>query len=367
VKWLRAGWLLPLALLLTTPVTAAPATPVLRVGVLEGAQPCSSRVEGNWQGLAVDLWNTVAVRSDLPYVLEGRATAAELLQDTQAGQLDVAVSCLNVSPERVGTYRFAVPFQEMGLAVMVKRNRLEVGQASVRALLAPDLLQLLGGYLLAIALVSWLLCICEGHGQGNAIATQGRRRTYAKVFQILATGPGTNTIADTTRGHALVLLSYLIRIVTASLLVGAITVNVVQQPRSVGNRPIRNLGDLEGQRVAVRPGSVSEAILKSLNSRSLASPVQLIPLDSASAAPQLLLSERADAVLADDLQLQYALAASKDRRLELVLQGLMPESQAFALSPDLDEATADRINQAITQLKRTGAVQQWRQEAMNKS
>jgi ABC-type amino acid transport substrate-binding protein len=74
-----------------------------------------------------------------------------------------------------------------------------------------------------------------------------------------------------------------------------------------------------------------------------------------------------DAVLADDLQLQYALATSKDRRLELVLQGLMPESQAFALSPRLDEATADRINRAITELKRIGAVQQWRQEAMNKS
>ncbi len=364
MKQLRACWLLPLALLLTAPATAAP---VLRVGVLEGAQPCSSRAEGTWQGLAVDLWNTVAVRSDLPFVLEGRANAAELLEDTQAGQLDVAVSCLNVSPERVGIYRFSVPFQEMGLAVMVKRNRLEVGQASVRALLAPDLLKLLGGYLLAIAMVSWLLCICEGHGQANAIEIQGLRRTYAKVFQILATGPGTNTIADTTRGHALVLLSYLIRIVTASLLVGAITVNVVQQPRSVGNRPIRSLADLQGLRVAVRPGSVSEAILRNLNSQSLANRIQLIPLGTASAAPQLLLSERVDAVLADDLQLQYALAASKDLRLELVLQGLMPESQAFAFTPGLNEVTADRINRAITELKRTGAVQQWRQEAMNKS
>ena len=34
---------------------------VLRVGVVDGAQPCSFRREGVWRGLAVDLWSRVEI------------------------------------------------------------------------------------------------------------------------------------------------------------------------------------------------------------------------------------------------------------------------------------------------------------------
>ncbi|MFM7362677.1 MAG: ligand gated channel (GIC family) protein, partial [Cyanobium sp.] len=45
---------------LTAPAPRAQATPVLRVGVVDGSQPCAWRENGVWQGLAVDLWNRIA-------------------------------------------------------------------------------------------------------------------------------------------------------------------------------------------------------------------------------------------------------------------------------------------------------------------
>jgi hypothetical protein len=49
---------------------------------------------------------------------------------------------------------FSLPFQEDGLAVMTLQNRFDLGKAFLRSLLGPALLQLLGGYLLLIGLLS---------------------------------------------------------------------------------------------------------------------------------------------------------------------------------------------------------------------
>jgi hypothetical protein len=58
---------------------------------------------------------------------------------------------------------------------------------------------------------------------------------------------------------------------------------------------------------------------------------------------------------------------SPGRTLQISLQGLQRESQAFALSPLLPEATEDRINKGISALKRNGTVTQLQREAVNKS
>ena len=343
-----------------------PASRVLRVGVLDGAQPCSDLESGQWQGLAVELWSRLASSERLPFILETRPTAAALLQDVQAGSLDVGVGCLTITPERVNDVRFSLPFQEMGLGVMQRRNRLEAGEAVLRSLLSRDLLQLLAAYLASIAVVSVLLWQSEAHGSGEEKLRQGRRRAFAKVFQILATGPGTNTIASTTRGHGLVIVSYLIRIVTASLLVTTITVKVVREPVA-GVADLRQLSDLEGQRVAARPGSVSQEVLRQINASGPETAIRIVPLPQVSQAPSLLLEQKADAVLAEDQQLRWALHRSPRSSLQISLQGLQRESQAFALSPQLPEAIADRINKGLSALKRNGTVTQLQREAVNKS
>ncbi len=361
---LLLAWLLLVVPLAGQPGAAAP-PPVLRVGVLSGSAPCSDHRGNRWSGSAVELWNRLAIEESLPFIFEPRDSARSLLAAAAAGEVDVGVGCLNVTPERIGRYRFSLPFQEMGLAVLVKRDRLELGQAVLRSLLAPDLLRLLGGYLVAIGLVSGLLWVVEGPQRLRD--GQGHRRGFAKVFQILATGPGTNTIASTTRGHGLVIVSYLVRIVTASLLVSYITINVVQEPRASGVRPIRSLQELAGQRVAARPGSVSSATLERLNATGMAEPITVVPLPRVELALQLLAEDRADAVLADDQQLEYLLRHSGNRQLELVLRNQQSESQAFVLSPQLDRATEARIDHAISRLKQQGVVAALRREAMNKS
>ena len=342
-----------------------PQTAVLRVGVADGAQPCSYRERGSWSGMAVELWQRIADQERLPYVLVPGDSAASLLEATRRGEMDVAIGCITVSPERLGSNRFSLPFQETGLGVMTLRTRLDLGVSLLQSLLGPDLIRLLLAYVGLIGLLSVAGWWVERSGSKPAAWEVGRRRGFALIFQVLATGPGTNTVVVTARGHSLVFLSYLVRIVSASLLVSYVTINVVRGNQDLASRSVRSLNDLAGQRVAVRPGSVSEELLRGLNGSGLQPPIQLRKLMRVPDADSLLVAGAVDAVMADDIQLDFLLQQLSDKRFGLALRDLNPQSQAFALSPTLNDASVSRINVALGRLKRDGVVSQLRRQAIN--
>jgi len=350
-------------ILATTPVQAAP---VLRVGLVDGSQPCSYRQQGSWSGMAVELWQRVADQEQLPYVLVPRDSAAALLAATRRGELDVAIGCLTMAPERLRNTRFSLPFQESGLAVLTPRNRLDLGVSLLESLLAPDLIRLLLGYVVLIGLLSVAVWRVERRGSKPAEWPVGPKRGFALIFQVLATGPGTNTVVVTSRGHALVLLAYLVRIVSASLLVSYVTINVVRGTQDTANPALRHLNDLAGRRVAVRQGSVSEELLQARNRGGLEPPIQLRELKRVPDADRLLAEGAADAVMADAIQLDYLLAQLPHQRYGLALRDLHPQSQAFAFSPTLSDDIEARINVVLGQLKRDGVVAQLRRQALEK-
>jgi len=343
-----------LLVLLVVPLPAM-AAGVLRVGVLDGSPPCSEQqASGQWQGRALDLWELIARREQLPYVLRGYPNPGSLLNATESDQVDIGVGCLTVSPERVGRYRFSLPFQEEGLALLIPTGRLAGGRRLLQAVLHPQLLRVMAGYLLVIALISWLIWRDEHRGDGGTGKREQLRR-YALVFQVLASGPGTNVIVTRTRGHVLVLVSWLVRIIGASLIVSTITLEALREPPTSGFQP-RSLQDLDGRRIGVRLGSVSAHVLQQ---PPLGGRVRVVLLPKLDAAPALLLEGHADAVLADEQQLRYIreqAPPAQRSRLRLALQGTNRESQAFALSPRLDAKLVGRIDRSISQAKRDGLV-----------
>ena len=368
LRALAIGLILMTGPLLARPILAesGPAAPVLRVGVADGSQPCSYRQQDSWSGMAVELWQRVADQERLPYVLVPAESAAALLAATHRGELDVAIGCLTMSPERLRNTRFSLPFQESGLGVLTRRNRLDLGVSLLQSLLAPDLIRLLLGYVVLIGLLSVAVWRVERSGSKPAEWPAGKRRSFSLIFQVLATGPGTNTVVVTSRGHSLVVLAYLVRIVSASLLVSYVTINVVRGTQERAHTALRSLNDLAGRRVAVRQGTVSDELLQARNRAGLLPPIQLRELKNVPDADRLLADGAVDAVMADAIQLDYLLTQLPHQRYGLALRDIHPQSQAFAFSPTLSDTVADRINVALGRLKRDGVVTQLRRQALEK-
>ncbi len=364
---MRPARLIGLALLAglsqSGPSRAAELSPgTLRVGIVDGVPPCTFRHNSEWQGLSVDLWSRIAQQTGQTFTYVAQPNTSVLLEATRRNLVDVGIGCLSITPDRLGRYRFSLPFQEDGLAVLARRRPLEVGQALLLSLLAPDLLRLLGGLFLAMTLLAAALWWFEERLNHPGTTAQDRRRSFASTLQILITGPGTNTLGVTVRSNLLIVVAYLFRLVFASMLVSYITVNVVQQ--SQGRRALAGAGldSLRGQRVAVRQGSVSAGLLERLNhqARLLGQPpVILVPVSDLDQALVKLERDDVFAILGDSQQLRYLRRQSDHPAgLELAIQDLRVQSRALALAPELPVDRVEAINRAIARLKEEGVVQE---------
>lgn len=348
----------------TQPAAAVPATALalqkpLRVGVYRGAIPCAFEKQGRWQGFALDVWQELSLSARLPYQLEPRANLGELLADTQAGRIDVAVGCITLTPDRVGSMHFSLPLHEDGIAVMVKRHPYQQGLAVMRGLLTPDLLKLLLAILSTVAgltLVLWKVEVYHTHAETKS---HGRVRTFLKLFQILLSGPGTNVITVTAKGHAVVMICYFVRIVSASILVGYLTLHVIRRPPVSAADRIGQLRDLAGMTVAARPHSVSTQTLEEVNRNRAPNEaaVRIVPQADLAAALSDVLADKVDAVMADRNQLAYLQAtAANPSDFRFVLSDIRRQSQGFALSPSLQAETVHAIDQSMARLKQDGQI-----------
>ena len=174
---------MPLARLLVSPPPVL-AAGSLKVGVLDGAPPCSGeRSRGQWQGRALDLWEVIARREGLAYVMRGYGNPSDLMEATRAHQIDIAAGCLTFAPERVDRYRFSLPFQERGLALLLP---VEAGNNEWRLLSAVvnvQLLKVVGGYLSVIALISALVWLDEYRDGSKA---SKRQMLHRHAFESIA-------------------------------------------------------------------------------------------------------------------------------------------------------------------------------------
>lgn len=331
----------------------------LRVGLSAKSTPCTFFPEGHFQGSFYEAWQEIAATANLPFEIVSVPTFRQLLDAGQSGQVDVAVGCINMTPERLAKYRFSVPLESDGISVLVRREQSKTWLTILRTLGSPGILGLLAGILSFVLLMTLLLWRIEGYGKQESTQASGRPRTFAKVFQILLTGPGTNTIASTVRGNSLISLVYFVRIVAASVLVSLISVNVIKRSTEEAESHVSALQHLSGKTVSVGPGSVSEHWIEGFNqqlgSGDDAKRIKLHAMDSLIKSCDLLIAGQVDAVIADNAQVQYYRTKINPRApLQVAIRNIHRQSQGLILSPQLPDATALRINQAIARIKETG-------------
>ena len=333
----------------------------LRVGFSAKSMPCAFNPDGQWRGSFYETWNEIAVSAGLPFEVVSAPTFKQLLQAGSDGKVDVAVGCINMTPDRLGTYRFSVPIQEDGLSVMVRKESFHIWTPVVRTLWSLDLLELLGGILAFIFVIAAVIWKLEDYPHQDNTKKTGQVRTFAKLFQILLTGPGTNVIATTARSNSLIGLTYFIRMIAASVLLSFVSVNIIKKSSQDEASAVHSIADLAGKTVSVGTGSVSEHWITSWNAASSPSvasgQIQMKQIDSLEQAASALSSGQVDAVIADNMQIQYYLTKVKPKApFQVAIRNVHRQSQGLIFAPSLPEATALQINQAIARLKENGTV-----------
>lgn len=325
---------------------------ILRVGVVEGTQPCSYRMNRVWEGLAVDVWTSLAHSEALAYVLVPAPTTKALLEMTRTGQVEVGIGCINITPERYEKYDFTIPIQEDGQGVLVTRRQNVVVPVIRSAILNPAWIRLLFATFVLVSILTICIWFVESHHRSLEKSPLVITHRLVKIFTILITGEGDSEIVDSIPGRGIILLAWIIRGLVGAAIVTVLTVNVVDDIKGSLTISISSLKDLELLNIGYRPGTASDDLIAGLGI------IKKTPVGSISDSINLLVSKKIDALVADQLQLEYAKNKLDERGVTslILLANTNPESQAFSLSPKLTPEIKNKINLGIIQFKRTGQI-----------
>ena len=163
---------------LDPPGVAEPAAP-LRVGVYECPPFVIREADGVFDGLSIGLWNGVAQMLGLTYEFIDLDLAG-VLDGVAAGDLDAAISCVSITPEREEFIDFSHSFYETHLAIAVR-------QQGMLGLLAGFLsnrqaLMILGGILGLAALVGGLFFLLEKGSNAKLYSRPSRAGRMTEAF-----------------------------------------------------------------------------------------------------------------------------------------------------------------------------------------
>jgi polar amino acid transport system substrate-binding protein len=280
--------------------------PRLVVGVIQSPPFCIRGKDGSWSGISVELWQQIA--ADIGIDTEFRETTITgLFDDLAPGRpLDVSIGALTITPEREDRLDFSQPFYLSGLSVAVKTAPGTGGVwAWLGRLFAWNFWRILVGLFVSLTLVALLIWALERKGNPNHFGGGGKvHRGIGSALwwsAVTMTTVGDGEIAPRSLAGRLVAIAwmfvslFLVSWFTAAM---ASVLTAERLDAGPGSFVVRGPDDLRRLHVAAIASTSSEDYLRSRQ-------IDYLPIPLAKDLLEVLLTDRAQAVLGDTPSLRY--------------------------------------------------------------
>ena len=331
----------------------------LRVGVVQNAMPCSDLSKGRAEGSAVELWQDIAQQQGWNYVYQPIATSNAAVQAAANNEVDLAVSCINIIPERVAQADFSVPYQEDSLAFL-SRKKAEGILPLLRRISKEQILRDCVVMLFAITMIAatalWLISRGFDH---KDIISRSSGQTFFKGWMMLAMGTGIYKMGPNPPSMAIITVANICRLVITSVFVGTTAGLVFQNalPDDVAQK--NSLLPALQHKVGVDYGTVSELWLtqqaRKLNQKNLDE--KIYPISGGEALLDALQSNTVGSIMADSNRIRVLSTLVRDPghfQISAKTYNLTPQS--FVFGTELSEKTRRLINQSISRMRFNGEI-----------
>ena len=311
------------SLLMTAVAVAAP----LKVGV-SGEPPFVERAGDKLGGISLTIWREIAGVNNFDYQLVPQANAQANLDALAAGELDVAIGPITITPQRIAQpgFEFTQPYFYAEEAVLVPRERANVLER-LRPLFGVAALSSVGLLLVSLFAVGNLIWLAERrsnhsqfprhylHGLGNAM--------WFALVTLTTVGYGDRAPVSKT-GRAITAVWMVISLIAVSSitagLASAFTLALSRNSRA----PITNPAQLRGAVIAVVRGTTSELWADRMGAKSLVS-------ENLKQAIDLVEQKRAEGVIYDRPALRYFIAQNPKTDLQIAPFDLASQTYGFAV------------------------------------
>ena len=300
-----------------------PPTRELVVGTKEAPPFAMKDDQGHWSGISIDLWRQIAEKLKLRYRIVDVISVKSLLESLEAGDFDVAVAAITVTPAREKLVDFTMSYFHTGTGVAVQTDRITSWGPVIRSILSYSFLQaamaLLGLAFLAGALI-WLFehNANESFGGGTARGISSGVWWSTNTMTQRASG---GAVPATLPGRIVAVVWMVVSVIAFAVFTAGIT-SALTTKRLHG--AVNSLADLSVVRVgAVRGTSTEDALSRMrIKYRTVVSPKDGL---------EALQAGTIDALVYDRPILAWMIRQDSSASIELTDVTFEPQSYAIAL------------------------------------
>ncbi len=340
--------------------TLSPQPQPLRVGVVQNAMPCSNLNNGHATGSAAELWQVMAQQQGWSTTYVPLATPNAAVEAARRGDVDLAISCINIIAERIAKGDFSVPYKEDSLSFLSRSKNdsiLTLLQRIAKERILRDSIVLLFAITFVSAAALWLI----GKGFDHKDINSNRNlHTFFKGWMMLIMGSGIYKMGPNPTMMSIITMVNICRLVVTSVFVGttATVVFKASTPTDVSQKDVLINALRNG--VGVDAGTVSELWLRQQASK-LSQPslmANIKPITGDSALVEALQQGKVGSIMADSSRirtLRQDLEDPGDYKISAKTFNLTPQS--FVFGAKLSEDKRNKINQLISKLRFNGDVE----------
>ncbi|MCG8394494.1 MAG: transporter substrate-binding domain-containing protein [Pseudomonadales bacterium] len=316
--------------LVATTASAAPLTVAVK-----SAPPFSYQSGERWDGVSVELWESVAKQTGYEYRLRPYRTVSDMLEAVELGQADVAIGAISVTADRERRLDFTQPMFRAGLGIA---TRSEPGGwlSTVRSLFTWKFLSAvlaLGLVLLLVGVMIWLLERRKNPEHFGGSASQGIGSGFWWSAVTMTTVGYGDKAPVSAGGRVLGLIWMFVSIITISgftaAIASSVTVNKLQTQ-------INGASDLPRVKVAAveNTSGANWLVGQGINYR---------PYANAQKAMRAVALGEVDAMVFDAPVMRHMLRERQDTSLLVLPKLVREESYAFAV------ANGSKLRESIDQ------------------
>ena len=275
-----------------------PGSQVLVVGVTDDPPYLLKGKDGNWTGINVDIWKTVAQELKVNYVLK-EMTFNELLNSLKEGSIDLSIEAFFVTAERATWMHYSFPFGSTRLAVaMLPEKAPHPWWAAMKIFFSWGTLKVVGAFCVILYVLGFLFWLIERRSNPEHFGEGPLKGVGAGIYWVgatLASGVCFGITLKSVSARILGLLWMLVCTLVLSALIASLTTALTDSRAKVEVIEEDSLRDMH---LGGIKGSAESTVLRELGGEYTLFPTEEDALKG-------VINRQIDGFLYDEITLSY--------------------------------------------------------------